>query len=164
MNLKDANKGYRITTQVEIVKAVDGDGLIVRNLQSKIEFEVRLYGMDAPELKPCKKLLQDERETHVPGQLLIKLGWLSFRFMSKIAKPGTKCTLIQENKNNIDKYGRQLAYVILPNGKSLNVIMIERGYAKPYDKIYCSELSKFKILNFEAKKKRKGLYSKVKFF
>ena len=29
------------------------------------EFEIRFLGIDAPELKPCRKLTQDERETHL---------------------------------------------------------------------------------------------------
>lgn len=40
----------------EVVKVVDGDGIIVRNILAKIEEEIRLYGIDAPELTPCRKL------------------------------------------------------------------------------------------------------------
>ena len=35
---------------LKIVKFVDGDGIILEDIVSKKEFEVRLYGIDAPEI------------------------------------------------------------------------------------------------------------------
>ena len=37
-------------------KFVDGDGLIVEDLITKKEFEIRLYGIDAPEMNYCNKI------------------------------------------------------------------------------------------------------------
>ena len=51
-----------IRTGFEVVKIVDGDGLIVRNIISKKEEEIRLYGIDAPEIKPENGL---DLEVHV---------------------------------------------------------------------------------------------------
>ncbi|HAZ02830.1 MAG: hypothetical protein A2W95_00475 [Bacteroidetes bacterium GWA2_40_14] len=147
-----------IKPHYEIVKVVDGDGLIVRHLISNKEEEIRLYGIDAPELTPCKKLKQDEIETHLPGQFLLKLGMLSYQFLIKKAPVNKKVTLIQEVGNEIDKYGRTLAYVVLPNGNTLNEIMVKNGYAKPYDKIFCNELPKYQEMSLTAKTKKKGLY------
>ena len=73
-------------------------------------------------------------------------------------------TLIQEAKNLTDRYGRTLAYVLLPNGKTLNEILIRQGYAKPYNKVFCSELPKYQALNLRAKTKKKGLYSLINSF
>lgn len=147
-----------IKTHFEIVKVVDGDGLIVRNIFNKKEEEIRFYGIDAPELSPCKKLKQDEIETQLPGKFLMELGRMSYEFLIKKADIGKPVTLIQESGNETDKYGRTLAYVVLPNGKTLNEIMIKQGYAKPYEKIYCEELPKYQELNLKAKSKKKGLY------
>ncbi|WP_372772379.1 thermonuclease family protein [Mangrovibacterium sp.] len=155
----DVNAQTIIKTHFEIDKIVDGDGLIVRNIISNDKVEVRFYGIDAPELSPCKKLKQDELETHLAGSFLIKLGFLSYEYLMSKAQVGTPVTLIQEVENKKDKYGRTLAYVILPNGKCLNEIMVKNGYAKPYDKIYCAELPKYQQLNLKAKKSKKGLYS-----
>ena len=55
----------------------DGDGLIVQDISGKNREEIRFLGIDAPESKKCRKLLQDERETHLPGQLLLMLGRIS---------------------------------------------------------------------------------------
>lgn len=153
-----------IKTNYEIVKVVDGDGLIVRSIISKQEEEIRFYGIDAPELSPCKKLKQDERETHLPGRLLMEFARQSYNFLKEIACIGENITLVQEAGNQKDRYGRTLAYVTLPNGNVLNELMVENGFAKPYDKLYCSELPKYQELNLKAMTNKKGLYSHVNRF
>jgi len=150
-----------IKTNYEIVKVVDGDGIIAKNIISNKEEEIRFYGIDAPELTPCKKLKQDERETHLSGRFLIELAHQSYEFLRTKAKIGKRITLIQEVGNEQDPYGRTLAYVVLPNGNTLNEIMVKNGFAKPYDKLYCSELPKYQELNLMAKTRKKGLYLHV---
>jgi micrococcal nuclease len=41
---------------LKIVKFVDGDGIILEDIISKKEFEVRFYGIDAPEINYCNKI------------------------------------------------------------------------------------------------------------
>ena len=147
-----------IKTHLKVAKVVDGDGLIVTNLFSKQEEEIRLLGIDAPELRMCEKLNQDERETHIAGQLLMKLGRMAHKFMIDVVPPETNITVIQEAENLTDTYGRTLAYVILPNGRCLNEIMVTEGYAKPYNRFFCSELHKYQLLSNTAKTEKKGLY------
>ena len=153
-----------IRNHFEIVKVVDGDGLIVKNIFTNEEEEIRLYGIDAPELSIGRKMKTDERETHMPAQLLRELGIKSYEFLKKRAKIGKPVTVIQELKNRTDKYGRTLAYVLLPNGNSLNEILIRQGYAKPYNKTYCNELPNYQELHLKAKRRKKGLYSIVQSF
>lgn len=141
---------------------VDGDGLIVTNLFNKQEEEIRLLGIDAPELRMCGKLDQDERETHIAGQLLMKMGRMAQKFMIGVARPETSVTIVQEIDNLKDAYGRTLAYVILPDGRCLNEIMVAEGYAKPYNRFFCSELPKYQLLSNTAKIKGKGLFSVLK--
>lgn len=148
----------------EILKVVDGDSIFVKNQLTKDEFEVRLYGIDAPEIKKCAKLKQDEKETHIAGQLLMHLGRLSFRYLIDLAPLESKCTLGIELNNTTDVYGRTLAYIFLPDGRCINEIMVSEGYAKPINKYYCSQLSNYQTLNFTAKQNKKGLYSLVENF
>ena len=148
----------------EVVKIVDGDGLIVRNIFNKREEEIRLYGVDAPEIKPSQKMRQDEKETHIPGSLLMTLGYKSFDFLRKKLLPGTIVTIIQEEGNMTDKYGRSLAYVILPNGKTINEIMLENGFVKPYEKVYCKKLPIYQAISLKAKSRKKGLFKEVRGF
>jgi micrococcal nuclease len=150
-----------LTTHLKVSKVVDGDGLLVTNLFGKQEFEIRLLGIDAPELKICRKLNQDERETHLPGQLLMKMGIIAQKFMIEIAPPKTDVTIGQEKENPQDIYGRTLAYVYLPDGRCLNEIMITEGYAKPYDRHFCNQLPRYQELSSIAKSQKKGLYALV---
>ena len=151
-------------TGFEVVKIVDGDGLIVRNIFTKKEEEIRLYGIDAPEIKRGEKLKQDEKELHLPATFLLTLGYKSFDFLRIKIKPGRKVTLVQESLNLTDKYGRTLAYVFLSNGKSINEILLENGFAKPYDKIYCDKLPIYQAMCLRAKSRKKGLFKEVSTF
>jgi len=153
-----------IRSGFEVVKIVDGDGLIVRNIFDKKEEEVRLYGIDAPETKRGDKLKQDERELHIPGSFLLTLGYKSFDFLRNRIKPGRKVTLVQESSNLTDKYGRTLAYVLLSNGKSINELMLENGFAKPYDKVYCEKLPIYQAISLRAKSRKRGLFKEVRLF
>jgi micrococcal nuclease len=149
---------------LRIKKFVDGDGIIAEDFLTKREFEIRLYGIDAPEMNYCNKIKKDEKELHLPAALLIKLGCKSFEFLKSNLEIGDTCTLIQEENNLLDKYGRTLGYLILPNGKELNEIMIKEGYAKPYNDVFCEMLPMYQEWNLQAKSSLKGLYSIVNKF
>lgn len=149
---------------LKIVKFVDGDGLILKDMISKKEFEVRLYGIDAPEINYCKKIKKDEIELQIPVALIIKLGFLSFNFLKDQVNLGDVCTLVQEENNLVDKYGRHLGYLILNDGRVLNEIMIKEGYAKPYNDVFCEMLPMYQEWNLLAKNSLKGLYSLVNRF
>ena len=148
----------------EIVKILDGDGMIVKNIFTNQEEEIRLLGIDTPEIKKSTKSNKDERELHLPVQFLIELGYKSMKFLIRKTRKVKSITLKKKKKNLTDRYGRTLAYVLLPNGKTLNEILIRQGYAKPYSQVYCQELPKYQKLNLKAKIKRKGLYSLTQSF
>jgi micrococcal nuclease len=112
---------------LKIVKFVDGDGIILEDIISKKEFEVRFLGIDAPEINYCNKIKQDEKELQVPAALLIKLGYLSFNFLKDQVNLGDYCTLVQEQNNLVDKYGRHLGYLILNDGRVLKEIIIKEN-------------------------------------
>ena len=149
---------------LKIKKFVDGDGLIAEDFITKREFEIRLYGIDAPELNYCNKIKKDEKALQMPAALLIKLGYLSFNFLKDQVNLGDVCTLVQEENNLVDKYGRSLGYLILNDGRSLNEIMIREGYAIPYSDVFCKMLPLYQEWNLQAKTTSKGLYSLVSKF
>ena len=149
---------------LKVIKYVDGDGIIGREVYSKNEFEIRLYGIDAPEIKICPKIIKDEKELQMPAALLIKLGYLSFDFFRSLISIGDTFSLIQESNNLNDKYGRQLGYIELENGITINEIMIKEGYAKPYNEVFCEMLPLYQEWNLQAKINSKGLYSLVNKF
>ncbi len=147
-----------------VSRVVDGDGVILRNIINKNEEEIRFLGIDAPEIKQCRKLIQDERETHIAGQLLMLLGRRSFNFLIELIPPGTNLSVKTESKDSSDIYGRTLAYVYLLDGRCVNEIMVAEGYAKPFSRFYCRELTNYQILNMKAKREKRGLYSIVDSF
>ena len=159
-----AKSNLILKTHLEVVQVVDGDGLIAKNKLTNEQFEIRLLGIDAPEIKKCPKLLQDERETHIPGALLMQLGFMSFKYMLKKMPVGSNITMQQEPKSIIDTYGRHLAYVFLNDGSCINQTMVENGYAKPYNKFHCQELAAYQKLFNNARKQKKGLFKLVKKF
>ena len=163
MNI-NANTTKTKNIPLKVKRFVDGDGIILEDIVSKKEFEVRLYGIDAPEINYCKKIKKDEIELQVPAALLIKLGYLSFNFLKDQVNLGDVCTLVQEQNNLVDKYGRLLGYLILNDGRVLNEIMIKEGYAKPYNEVFCEMLPMYQEWNLQAKNSSKGLYSIVNKF
>lgn len=80
MYLEEAFGGF-LKSHLKITRVVDGDGIFVQDIFSREEWEIRFLGIDAPEIKRCLKLDQDERETHLPGQLLIEVGQQSWQYL-----------------------------------------------------------------------------------
>ena len=143
---------------------MDGDSIKVISIFNKVEKEIRLYGLDAPETKINRKLKEDEKKTRLAGNFLMELGIRSLKYILKLAPPETKITLITEKENFQDFYGRQLAYVILPDGTCLNEILVREGYAKAFNEYACAELAKYQELNFAAMQQRRGLYAQCSKF
>lgn len=160
----EAKKSINVFTHYKVSRVVDGDGLYCYNIFNKKEIEIRLLGIDAPEIKRCRKLKQDEKELHLPGQLLIELGYQSKNYLNQLLPIETDITFITETKNEIDLFGRTLAYVFLSDGSCVNEKLISNGYAKPYTKFYSKQLHKYQQLNHAARAQNKGLYSIVSSF
>ena len=157
-------KPIKVYTHYKVSKVVDGDGLFCYNIFNKQEIEIRLLGIDAPEIKDCRKLRQDERELHLPGQLLIELGYQSKNYLHQLLPKETSISFITEVDNEVDLFGRTLAYVFTDETTCINEILIKNGYAKPYNKYYCTRLVNYQQLNFVAKSEGKGLYATVNVF
>ena len=148
-----------------IVSAViDGDSIYVKGILTGIEKEIRLYGLDAPETRTGRKLREDEEKTRVAGELLRFMGNQAKEFVMRICPPGTPVTIYTESGNETDFWGRQLAYVILPDGTCLNDLLIQDGYAKATSEYYCKELPRYQVENWDAKREKRGLYGLTEIF
>lgn len=151
-------------TSYEVLCVVDGDGFTAVNKISNALFEFRMYGIDAPEIKKCKKLLQDEKMLQMPGQLLMELGNKSAEYLRTLIWKGARINIVQEKGNKSDIYGRRLCYAYLPDGSCINELLVSNGFAKAYNEYYCEKLPDYQLLNTLAKQNSKGLYSLVKKF
>jgi len=104
----------------EVVRVVDGDTLTVRAhvwLGQRVEVEVRLAGIDAPELRgrcPRESELARAAQRAIEGMV------------------ATAAVRLREVRH--DKYGgRVLARVETADGRDLGAALVQRGLARRYD-------------------------------
>ena len=104
-----------------LLRVVDGDTvdcLIDLGFDVVIRERVRLFGIDAPETRTRdleEKKRGNEAKDFVIQQLENQDG-----------------TFVIETEYQRGKYGRTLGTIYLNNGKSLNKMLVEQGYANPY--------------------------------
>ena len=139
-------------------KVLDGDSLVVKQEFTKESKEIRLYGLDAPEVRLNRKMREDEAKSGIPASLLLQYGLMSLDFVLQVCPPGTRVTIVTELDNRLDFWLRDLAYVILPSGECLNELLISNGWAKASQSYYCSLLPEYQALNFQAKQNKAGIY------
>lgn len=160
----NAKAPYILETHWQIEEVLDGDSIIISNRFTNLKKEIRLYGLDAPEVKLNRKMKEDEEKSSLPAELLLQFGLQSLHFVLSIAPPKTVVTIITEQENYYDYWNRQLGYVILPGGECLNELLLQNGYAKAMHQYFCSKLADYQILNREAQLNELGIYSQVKRF
>lgn len=141
-----------------VEEVLDGDSLKVKKEFTQERREIRLYGLDAPDVHFSRKMREDEAKTGIPASLLLQYGLMSLDYVLQVCPPGTRITLLTELDNRTDFWLRDLAYVILPNGECLNELLIRNGFAKASHSYYCSMLAEYQQLNFQAKQNRAGIY------
>ena len=151
-------------TDLFVSKVLDGDSISVIGIYTHEEKEIRLYGLDAPETRIGRKLREDEEKTRVAGEMLRFMGNQAREFVLRLCPVGTAVTIYTETGNEKDFWGRQLAYVILPDGTCLNDLLIQEGYAKATSEYYCKELARYEMMNWNAKLEKRGLYMLTEIF
>lgn len=157
--MKYAAKATIITeTHLIITEVMDGDSLKVSSIFKKNEKEIRLYGIDCPENKYNRKMVEDEKKLHIPSQFLLGLGIQAHKFVLSVAPVGSSVTIQIEKGNEFDYYKRQLAYVFLPDGTCLNELIVKNGYAKATSEYFCEKLQDYEVLQFKAMQESQGLF------
>jgi endonuclease YncB( thermonuclease family) len=117
-----------------VVAAVqDGDTMSV--LYQERAVRVRLSGIDCPEKTQ-------------------PFGWEALRFTTDLAL-GNTVTVIEED---IDRYGRIVGSVILPDGRNLNHAIVAAGLAWWYRR-YAPNDAPVQTLEFEARRGGHGLWA-----
>ena len=103
----NAKAPYLVETHWQIDEVKDGDSIIISNLFTHLRKEIRLYGLDAPEVKYNRKMKEDEQKTHLAAQFLIQLGLEALHYVLSVAPPKTIVTIITEQDNFYDYWNRQ---------------------------------------------------------
>lgn len=121
------------------VKVIDGDTFDIWTGET-VE-RVRLVGVDTPETKDPRRKVQH-------------FGKEASKFLRKTIK-GKTLTIERVGK---DAFLRTLAYVYLPDGRCINEILVEEGYAYAFLKYPTPGLDRLKRLEAKARAEKKGLW------
>ena len=129
------------------VRTVDGDTIIV-DLDGRTR-RVRLMGVDTP-------------ETVKPNVAVQCFGPQAHDFTAARVPAGTRVGLEYDPvAGRVDRYGRTLAYVWLPDGTMLDQELIAEGYGREYD--YAEQnyryRPQFRQAEAQARAAGKGLWS-----
>lgn len=97
-----------------VTRVIDGDTIKVQRRGKDIS--VRLIGIDTDEV--------GRNRVNPDG-----IGWRAAMYVFDLLEDDPQVRL-RFDKEREDKYGRTLAYVYLPDGRMLNEIMLEEGWAE----------------------------------
>ena len=112
----------------KVVSVHDGDTITI--LAQKKQIKIRLFGIDAPELKqPYGKKSKQFLSNSIAGQI------------------------VEVKENGNDRYGRTIGTISL-NGEDINAQMVENGYAWAYRKFS----KKYTAQESKAKSQKLGLW------
>ncbi|WP_304225696.1 thermonuclease family protein [Gracilinema caldarium] len=145
---KDAQLSRMIPARVTAV--VDGDTMKLRipnprPIQLKETETVRFLGIDAPETSTSprpKGYYGEEAKAFVSKLVADKDIFLAFDWDLR------------------DKYGRLLAYIYLPDGTCVNLMLVEQGYAFAYVHFPFQFMDEFTKAQAAAKQQRRGLWAR----
>jgi micrococcal nuclease len=118
---------------------------------------VRLIGIDTPERKNSER---DRyfRKLGIPPKKLRRIARDALNFNIATVK-GQAVRLCLDHEER-DGHGRLLAYVTLPDGKLLNRLLIERGFAVVYRRFDFRLKEDFLLAEVQARKRGIGLWEK----
>jgi len=128
-----------------VVRVIDGDTLDVDVPDDPYPYtRVRLWGVDTPEtVKPNTPVQHFGREASQAAKDLV----LSQTVRLELVSTDTR-----------DKYGRLLAYMVLPDGRLLNAVLIEEGFGYADPRFDHPRKREFARLGQQARKAGRGLW------
>lgn len=137
--------GREKATRVKVLEVTDGDTLAVQQGSERIR--VRLMGMDTPERTKTRN-----------GQIE-HYGQEAARFAERLVEASGWEVSLTYDQVTEDKYGRDLAYVWLKDGRLMNAVMVAEGYAYSYTSSpKPKHVDLFLALMREARQQERGLW------
>jgi len=141
---------WALDTQGKVTWVYDGDTLKVAGVG-----KVRLIGIDAPEHEDSSRD-RFYRRWHIPPRTLREIAAAGLKFQIKTVKG--KIVRLTFDREKHDKYDRTLAYVILPDGRMLNRVLLEKGYATVFRRYDFRLKGEFLEAEERARENRVGLW------
>jgi micrococcal nuclease len=130
----------------------DGDTLQVAGVGA-----VRLIGIDSPEMEDSPRDRYYQRQG-IDRVVLRRVAREALRFNIRTVKGET--VTLRTDAERRDRYGRLLAYVVLPDGHLLNRLLLEKGYAAVYRRFDFRLKKDFLRAEAEARHRHLGLWQK----
>jgi len=145
------------TLSLAVEKVEDGD-TIMATLNGKSE-RLQLQGIDAPEDVENAKLKRDIKVTGLDSATLLPLGAAATRHLQELVKVGETLQFNGDFAQR-DRYGRILVVAINSDGRSLNELMVQNGYAimTRYGAIEPGLKARLEKLESEAVASKRGLW------
>ncbi len=148
LGMTEATSTAVTTTNALVVRAVDGDTLTVRRDGDQEDVKVRMLGVDTPETVDPRKAVQC-------------FGKEASAFTASLVD-GKRVRLDADPlADEVDKYGRLLRNVILEDGRDMNALLVQEGYAYAYLSFPLNPVRKaeLKRLQSEAEEAKRGLWA-----
>jgi micrococcal nuclease len=147
-----AAKAWAADLRGKVEWIYDGDTIKVAGVG-----KVRLLGIDSPESEAGGR---DRFFVKVGGngERLRRMAGEALRFNIREVK-GKEVRLELDHEPR-DAYGRLLAYVILPDGRLLNRVLLEKGYAVVYRRFDFRMKRDFLAAEEDARRRKIGLWAK----
>jgi micrococcal nuclease len=115
-----------IREPARVVRIISGDTLTIL-YQGKWQ-ELRLIGIDAPEPALNNAVYEDAlRRAKTTGQVMADARE-AIHFLRRYVRYGSQIFL-EFDVQRLDRFGRLLAYAYLTNGKMINELVLNEGYA-----------------------------------
>ncbi len=110
-----------------LLYVVDGDTIAI--VYHGHKEKIRLLGIDTPESRENRRALYQAKRTHKDVKTIIRLGRQAKEYLRGLLAGYKKVCLVYDRNRHRDRYGRLLAYVYTSDGKFLNKLMLQDGYA-----------------------------------
>lgn len=135
----------------QVSRIYDGDTIEVQRVG-----RVRLLGIDAPEHEASERDAYYQRRFRIPPSLLRDTARQATAFVSRHAH--NRLVRLEFDREKTDRYGRTLAYVFLPDGRLLNLVLIEEGLAAVFRSADFKYKKQFGVAERKAQKQKNGLW------
>ncbi len=120
--------------------------------------KVRLIGIDTPEKTASPRDDYYLRHDQIDCATLRDIAQQAFSFNLQQVK--NRQVQLEYDREKHDKYGRTLAYVILPDGRMLNQLLLEKGFASVYRRFDFQHKPEFLKAEKSARDQQLGLWHK----
>ena len=122
LSLPACAENQALPLQGTVLWIYDGDTLRVEDIG-----KVRLLGIDTPEAEDSSRDRYYLKAFGIPPKQLRQIARQAKQFNIRQVKGKRVC--LEFDRQTEDKYGRILAYLQLPYGRSLNRLLLEKGLA-----------------------------------